>query len=293
LNAAIVNECAGENGGSHFAGGPIDSFQPLSRGKVEDAGILTTGESGFMWAAPGVLTLASFLTPWCVGTHVSTDQRSFDADIPLKYRGHIVSRRPARFNEKLLAITIDDGPDPRITPLMLKTLKTHGAKATFFVLGAPASRHPDLLRRMVAEGHAIGSHTYTHALRPSRVQAVQELRKTAEAIRKAIGKAPLLFRPPGGDRKSWSTRVALEQKYSVILWTLSSADTATKSADMIANNVIHTPSPGDIILMHDSSTKSATAVALPRILDELGRDGWKFVTVPEMLRAWESASPGR
>ncbi len=243
-----------------------------------------------MSTASGIVTFASFLAAVTIGFPERIIRLSFDADIPEKFRGRIVSHRPVGLKAKVLAITIDDGPDPRITPLMLKTLKVHRAKATFFVLGAPASHNPDLLRQMVAEGHAIGSHSYTHSLHPTRSQADLELQRTAEVIRKASGRAPVLFRPPGGDRKSWYCRIAVEQNYAVILWTLSSADTTTKSSDVIANNVIHTPSPGDIVLMHDSSTKSATAAALPRILDELGRDGWKFVTVPEMLRAWEKAS---
>src|SRR2546423_5653041 len=167
------------------------------------------------------------------------------------YHGKIVSSRPRGFHERVLALTIDDGPDPRITPIMLKTLKDHRAKATFFVLGGSAAMHPELLRQMIADGHAIGSHTYTHALHPTYAQAEQELSKTAAMIRHATGRFPDLFRPPGGDRRSWTTKLALQQKYAVILWTLSSADTATKSAEVIANNVIHTPAPGDIILMHE------------------------------------------
>lgn len=209
--------------------------------------------------------------------------------VPAEFRGITISSRPRGFNEKLVALTIDDGPDSVITPKMLGILKERHAHATFFVLGASAARHPELLRRMVAEGHEIGSHTFSHALHPSREQALSELARTADAIRRAVGHGPALFRPPGGNRRSWTARMALEQGYSVILWTISSADTATHDPAVIANNVIHTPNPGDIVLMHDSSTKIATAVALPRILDELGRQGWRFVTVSEMLIAWSHA----
>src|ERR1044071_1555862 len=77
------------------------------------------------------------------------------------YRGKVISQRPRGFPEKLLALTIDDGPSPNITPRILDALKSHHAHATFFVLGANAVRHPELLRRMVAEGHSIGSHTFS------------------------------------------------------------------------------------------------------------------------------------
>lgn len=235
------------------------------------------------------LTYAWLPGAWAVLIGANASAGVAEVDLA-QFRGKIVSRRPAGFRERFLAITIDDGPDPVITPRMLTTLKAHGAKATFFVLGSLAERHPELLRRMAAEGHAIASHTYSHALHPSEEQARQELSKTARAIRKATGREPILFRPPGGSRSSWTCRLAARDNYAVILWTLSSADTATKSPDVIANNVIHTPAPGDIILMHDSSTKAATAEALPRILEELGRAGWKFVTVPEMLEAWQRAN---
>ncbi len=218
-------------------------------------------------------------------------QPGADWGVPAPYRGRILDHRRRGFRQKLLAITIDDGPDPVLTPRNLDTLKAHGAHATFFVLGQNAARHPELLRRMVAEGHAVGSHTYTHALHPDRSTAEQELARTAAVIQRATGRRPVLFRPSGGSRSSWTTRLALQQGYVVVLWTISSADTATHSPDVIANNIIHTPSPGDIALMHDSATKAATAQALPRILDELGRSGWRFVTVPELMRAWDAAAP--
>jgi peptidoglycan/xylan/chitin deacetylase (PgdA/CDA1 family) len=214
-------------------------------------------------------------------------QPTIETTVPHRFRGNVISSRIPGLTDKLLALTIDDGPSPNITPGILDTLKSHGAHATFFILGANAARHPELLRRMVAEGHAIGSHTYSHPIHPSREQAILELEKTAEAIQKAVGFRPSLFRPPGGNLSSWTARLAKQQGYTIVLWTISTADTATRNPATIANNIIHTPNPGDIALMHDAETKAATAEALPRILEELGEQGWKFVTIPELLAAWE------
>jgi peptidoglycan/xylan/chitin deacetylase (PgdA/CDA1 family) len=83
------------------------------------------------------------------------------------------------------------------------------------------------------------------------------------------------------------TRAALARGYAAVLWTISSADTRSIDADTIARNVIYTPNPGDIVLMHDGAGHQATADAVPRILRELGEAGFKFVTMPELLRAWD------
>src|SRR5258708_425634 len=126
---------------------------------------------------------------------------------PAIIHSRVISHRPNGFNRKLLALTIDDGPDPNITPKMLAALRNHHAKATFFVLGSLADRHPELLKQMVAEGHEIGSHTYTHALHPSREQAVAELGKTAAALNRATGQIATLFRPHGGNMKSLTPKL--------------------------------------------------------------------------------------
>jgi peptidoglycan-N-acetylglucosamine deacetylase len=199
--------------------------------------------------------------------------------------GVVIDRRVTPAHGKLLALTVDDGPDPVITPRILDILRLHKARATFFVLGRQAERYPELLARMRAEGHAIGNHTYSHVLHPGSAQARLEQDRTEKIIRMATGTTPVLFRPPGGDLHGANTREALRRGRTVVRWTISTADTATSSPAIIANNVIHTPNPGDIVLMHDSSSKAATALALPRILSELEAKGWQFVTIPELLQA--------
>lgn len=210
-----------------------------------------------------------------------------DWSIPERYRGKLVSRRVRYFPEKILALTFDDGPDSEVTPTILKTLAEHGAHATFFVLGQHARRHPELLTQMLEAGHAIGNHTYSHPARPPASRAADELDRTQRIIREITDRDTALFRPPYGITTSSTARLALRRDRTVILWTVSSADTTRIGPEAIAKNVIHTPDPGDIILMHDGPGHKKTAQALPQILRELGAAGFKFVTVPELLRAWD------
>ncbi len=219
---------------------------------------------------------------------------ALDWTIPQQFRGHVVAKRVRFFSRRLLALTFDDGPDPKLTPQILDLLAEHRAHATFFVLGETAQGRGDLLRRMAAEGHVVGLHGFTHVARVTPEQAAASLDRTAAVIEKATGRRPTVFRPPYGLTGSNLTRMARRHGYAVILWTISSADTRPIGAPVIARNVIHTPNPGDIVLMHDGSGHRATVEALPQILRELGQAGFQFVTVPELLRAWDEwRAPGQ
>lgn len=217
-----------------------------------------------------------------------------DWSVPTSYAGRIIDARVRFFPKKLLALTFDDGPDPEVTPKILDTLKEYNAHATFFVLGSYAERHPDLVRRIVGEGHAIGNHSWSHAKKFSAAEAHNELHNTAAAIEKFGGLPTKLFRPPYGLTKSKYSELALQDGYTGVLWTISSADSRPISADVIAHNVAYTPNPGDIVLMHDGPGHSATADALPIILAKLEKDGFEFVPLPELLRAWHAweTTPG-
>jgi peptidoglycan/xylan/chitin deacetylase (PgdA/CDA1 family) len=207
--------------------------------------------------------------------------------VPAAYRGKILRQRVRHFPDKLLALTFDDGPSPTVTPRVLKTLREHHAHATFFVLGNCAKRWPALVRQAAREGHAIGSHSYSHPSKLSPAQACSQLERTAALIEAATGQRPRLFRPPYGITKGNLCQTALQQGYTAVLWTISSADSRPIGHQVIAHNVIHTPNPGDIVLMHDAENHAATAEALPQILTELAAAGFRFVTIPELLQAWE------
>ncbi|NLO73260.1 MAG: polysaccharide deacetylase family protein [candidate division WS1 bacterium] len=214
---------------------------------------------------------------------------SHDWSVPEIFRSHIIGQRKKGFPRKLLALTIDDGPSPSDTPVVLEKLRQYGAHATFFVLGYNASRWPKLVAQAAAEGHCVGIHSYSHIAKCTSEQAVKNLHLTAEMIERATGKKPTVFRPPYGITTNELTKLARKEGYPVILWSLSSADTSPRifrNADLIARNVIFTPNPGEIILMHDGGGHMASARALDQIIPQLQAKGWEFVTVPELLRAW-------
>lgn len=207
--------------------------------------------------------------------------------VPGRYRGQVVSGRVRYFPEKLLALTFDDGPDATVTPRVLEALAKHDARATFFVLGRQARVHPELVRAIVDGGHALGHHSYSHAQRLSSAEAADELERTCALIAEAAGREPTVFRPPYGIIDSRLCDLARERGHVAVTWTISSADSRPIGAEVIARNIIYTPNPGDIVLMHDGPGHAATAAALPEVLDKLGASGFRFVTLPELLQAWD------
>jgi chitin deacetylase len=208
--------------------------------------------------------------------------------VPDADRGVLVRGRLKGFTEKVIALTFDDGPSENITPQILAALKAHQAKATFFVLGKMVRASPEQVKQIVADGHAIGIHSYSHSLSPPMPKAVEEMEKTRRLLKEAVGRETFLFRPPYGKTNGSHARLALQQKYAVLLWSKTGADTGTTDADVVRDNVAQDPQPGDIVLMHDCGNKQHTATALPQILERLEKAGYSFVTVPELLRKWDA-----
>ena len=167
----------------------------------------------------------------------------------------------AAFPKRSLRSLLTTAPSANITPQILDTLRQHRAVATFFVMGQQVKQYPRLLQQEAAAGHVIGYHTYTHALRPTLSQAEREMEQTRQIVQQAIGRDTTLFRPPYGNTRSNYTRIARDQNYAIILWNVSGADTATRDADVVLENCTANVHSGDILLMHDSSTKSHTARA--------------------------------
>ena len=213
---------------------------------------------------------------------------SYDWSVPAIFRSHLISSQKRKFPEKLIALTFDDGPAPSVTPVVLAALKKYHAHATFFVIGYNASRWPELVRQAAEEGHCVGIHSYSHIAKCTPELAVKNLHLTAKYIEQATGKKPTVFRPPYGITTNELTKLARREGYPVILWSMSSADTdrrILKDPDLIARNVIHTPRNGDFVLMHDGGGHMASSEALSQNIPQLQKAGWKFVTIPELLRA--------
>jgi peptidoglycan/xylan/chitin deacetylase (PgdA/CDA1 family)/glycosyltransferase involved in cell wall biosynthesis len=208
--------------------------------------------------------------------------------------GPVVAR--VRADQPVVALTFDDGPSA-YTAQVLDILASYQVKATFFVIGMNVEKYPDLARRIVAEGHAIGNHTYSHPLlgpveSPGRFQ--HELERADVAIRAATGVTPRLFRPPRGLRSPWMMRLARSDGYQVVTWSVSPDDWLHPPSSVIAQRVLDRVRPGAIVLLHDgletraSPHQENTVAALPAILEGLEARGYRFVTVPELLELAES-----
>ncbi len=187
-------------------------------------------------------------------------------------------------SQKLLALTFDDGPNPAHTPRLLDMLRRRNVKATFYVIGERAANHPDIIRRIVAEGHEIGNHTWTHPnLKKLSDEAVRrELNKTRDAIVSACGVQPRTMRPPYGamyqKQREWVYR---EYGYPTVLWDVDPLDWKKPGSSVVAQRLISGARNGSILLVHDLHGSSVDAI--PQTLDALLRQGYQFVTVSQLI----------
>ncbi len=198
-----------------------------------------------------------------------------------------------------VAITFDDGPSPEHTPAVLDALRSAGARSTFFVLGRNVRAHPELARRIVAEGHELASHGDDHSLLtfagPSAI--AHQFRAAEEAVSQAIGTSVThLFRPPHGYRGPFLAPVARRLGYRIVGWTGSIFDTARPGVDVIVDRCAGVIAPGAIVLLHDGDgsgqggDRSQTVAALPRVLETVRARGLEPVTVSELA---EDLTPHR
>jgi peptidoglycan/xylan/chitin deacetylase (PgdA/CDA1 family) len=209
--------------------------------------------------------------------------------------GPVLTRVKA--DQPVVALTFDDGPST-YTAQVLDILARYQVKATFFVIGQNVDRYPDYARRIVAEGHVIGNHTYSHPLWGA-VEAPHdmhgELARAAQAIEAATGVYPTLFRPPHGWRSPWMIQLARREGYEVVTWSVSPDDWRRPRPQVIVERVLQHIRPGAIILLHDGLETSVgppvqnTVAALPDLIEGLQARGYRFVTIPE-LRAMAGVS---
>ncbi|MCR5755773.1 MAG: polysaccharide deacetylase family protein [Acetatifactor sp.] len=181
---------------------------------------------------------------------------------------------------KKIALTFDDGPHPRFTEQLLDGLKERDVHVTFFVTGEHAKLHPDVIKRMQDEGHLIGNHTYSHIqlTTSNREEFCRELRKTNEVLREITGIDTEYVRPPYG---SWDCSLEKELNMFPVLWTVDPLDWCSENVECITNSVVGKIQENDIVLMHDYYDTSVTAAL--KIVDELTKRGFTFVTVDEIL----------
>lgn len=190
----------------------------------------------------------------------------------------------ARRAGRRVALTFDDGPDPQRTSAVLDLLARQGVRATFFVVGARAEAHPELVRRMVAEGHVVGNHSYTHSWRfPLRSlgRTVEELRRTGEVLHRITGRQPRLFRPPFGVTNPTIARAVRRLGLDPVGWSIRSLDTMGQSPERVAARILRRLHPGAVILLHDRCAGSERLIGL--LVEGLRSRGLEPVTLPELF----------
>lgn len=224
---------------------------------------------------------ATMLTSWQQQAKV----KGLSYAIPPRFQGATIQAATLSPNQKVIALTFDDGPWPQTTVQVLDILKENNIKATFFVIGQNVKHYPDLIKRIVAEGHTIGNHTWHHWYHFMNPQvAAYEINNTTELIYEITGVKTNLFRPPGGMMHNGLVSYARNNKYAVIMWSSDSIDYSLPGTPKLINNVFRQAKPGGIVLMHDGGgNRSQTVQALPEIISRFRKQGYSFVTVPELL----------
>lgn len=191
--------------------------------------------------------------------------------------------------DKEIALTFDDGPEGKFTDQVLDVLKEYNIKATFFLVGSNMERYPDVVKRIQAEGHAIGSHTYSHSdLRTlSKEGAYDQLWRAGHVFKRLLGFEPAFYRPPYGAVTDEQIPYFASKGYRTINWSIDSFDwdTTQNSVEEITGRVLKYAHEGAIVLMHTGGKdKTNTVKSLPIIIKTLLERGYSFKTVPDMLK---------
>jgi peptidoglycan/xylan/chitin deacetylase (PgdA/CDA1 family) len=186
-------------------------------------------------------------------------------------------------NEKIIALTFDDGPDPGITPVILDILKDK-AKATFFCISRKIEGNEQILKRMDSEGHLIGSHSYSHSdwfdfFSSTRMK--NEFILTDQKILEATGKKPLLFRPPYGVINPLVKKALQMFNYHVIGFSNRSWDTITKNEKKILERLTRKLKPGDVVLLHDSVPQCIPV--LKGFMKYIEENGFTIVSIADLF----------
>ncbi|MEM9079964.1 MAG: polysaccharide deacetylase family protein [Verrucomicrobiota bacterium] len=183
-----------------------------------------------------------------------------------------------------IALTFDDGPHPKNTPRLLDILRQRNIKATFYVIGNSVDSYPEITRRIVAEGHELGNHTYNHPnlTKLSNAGVRKELDRTRDAIVRATGVQPRTMRPPYGALLTRQREmIRSEYGYPTILWDVDPLDWKRPGTSVVRSRILSGTKSGSIVLAHD--LHSTTVDAMPSTLDALLNKGFRFITVSQLI----------
>lgn len=236
-----------------------------------------------------VVSLTTGATTWTAPPH-QMDRFYFEKN------GSVIWEVPS--SQPVIALTFDDGPNPRYTPEILDILKEHNAKATFFVIGEQAEKYPELIEREFREGHEIGNHTYRHRIiqRQNSAALSHELVETDLLVLGLTGIRPHLFRPPGGYYDQRVVETALQEGHQTVMWSWhqDTRDWSRPGVRKIVSTVTKNVRNGDIVLLHDhGGNRKQTVAALKRILPQLKKKGFQFVTVSELMKMGKKKSKAK
>jgi len=208
-----------------------------------------------------------------------------------QFSGRYVQR--VETTDKVVALTFDDGPNEPYTGQVLKILRDNNIRATFFLIGENVEIYRDAAREIAREGHVLGNHSYSHpfllAVEPSNYEGKQ-IDRNEQILEAVTGVHCTLFRPPLGIYTPWLLRAAAKRGLTSIGWSDDGNDWHDLSSAQIASKILKNAQPGNIILLHDGLNlshgidRSKTVDALPIIIAKLKAQGYRFVTVPELLR---------
>jgi peptidoglycan/xylan/chitin deacetylase (PgdA/CDA1 family) len=196
---------------------------------------------------------------------------------------------PRGFNQ--IALTYDDGPNDPHTLRLLEVFARHNVRATFFLIGKYVRQRPGLAREIVAAGHVVGNHTFTHPLlifkRAAEIR--RELADCRSALQDAIGDHSRLFRPPFGGRRPAVLRIARDLGLVPVMWNVTGYDWNAPPAEVIERKVSQRIRGGDVILLHDGghaamgADRAQTVIATDRLIAKHKSDGYEFVTISQMM----------
>lgn len=230
---------------------------------------------------------AVMLTSW----QQEAQAKGIAHDVPRRFQGVTIKAAKLSPDQKIIALTFDDGPWPGTTKQVLDILQKNNIKGTFFVVGQNVKNYPDLVKRVVTDGHTIANHTWHHWYHYMNPQtAAYEIDNTTNLIYKITGVKTSLFRPPGGMMHNGVAAYARNSKYAIIMWSSDSVDYSRPTVPRLINNIFREAKPGGIVLMHDGGgNRSQTVQALPEIISRFRKQGYKFVTIPELLEMQDKA----
>ena len=205
----------------------------------------------------------------------------YEGSDPVQKTATVISNADwADREEKLVALTFDDGPHPVYTEEILDVLDQAGIKASFFMMGKEAELYPDVVKKVGDAGHLIGNHTYTHAnvCQISADETTEEITKTNDILEGLTGKRPQFFRPPFGCKNE-----TLEKQTGMfwIFWDVDTLDWSLQNAEQVYCKVVKNVGENDIILMHDAYPSTVEAVR--ELIPALQEMGYTFVTVDRLV----------